>query len=347
MVHFFEHDVGVPLALEAETGKLFPRSNRARDVRDGLVRLAEQRGVRLRFGTCMQSLTAQAAGWEIGTITGVIRASRVILATGGLSVPATGSDGLGLTLAQALGHRAHETYAALTPLTLEPSGNPANPHPAPGTRHSGPDTLHPALLAGLSVDVRLRARGDGRTAETTGGFLFTHRGYSGPAVLDISHVCVRSEGGERAQLRAAWSTTPASEWEARLLSGDRNVATMVAGELPERLGLALMASAGIPRDRRTSALTRGERRALVTQLTACLLPWSGHEGYKKAEVTGGGIALDEVHPRTLESRHCPGLYFCGEILDAFGPIGGHNFAWAWATGHTAGTAAAAATKVHT
>jgi hypothetical protein len=159
-------------------------------------------------------------------------------------------------------------------------------------------------------------------------------------VLDISHVCVRSERGPRAQLRVAWSTTTAAEWEARLLSGDRSVATVVTGELPERLGLALMASAAIPRDRRTSALTRAERLALVTQLTACRLSWNGHEGYKKAEVTGGGIALDEVNPVTLESRRCPGLFFCGEILDAFGPIGGHNFAWAWATGHAAGTAAA-------
>ena len=241
----------------------------------------------------------------------------------------------------------HEPYAALTPLTFDadPAIRPEHrtQHPAPRTS-TALRTLHPhpALpLSGLSLSVRSDGpRADGRTAETTGGFLFTHRGYSGPAVLDISHVCVRSEGGPRAQLRVAWSTTTAAEWEARLLSGDRGVATVVAGELPERLGLALMASAAIPRDRRTSALTRAERLALVAQLTACRLPWTGHEGYKKAEVTGGGIALDEVNPRTLESRCCPGLFFCGEILDAFGPIGGHNFAWAWATGHAAGTAAA-------
>ena len=110
-------------------------------------------------------------------------------------------------------------------------------------------------------------------------------------------------------------------------------------ELPERLALALLASAGIPRNRRTSALTRAERVSLIDRLTATDLPWTGHEGYKKAEVTGGGIALDEVNPRTLESRHAPGLFICGEVLDAFGPIGGHNFAWAWATGYAAGNAA--------
>ena len=93
-----------------------------------------------------------------------------------------------------------------------------------------------------------------------------------------------------------------------------------------------MIEAGMPADRRTSSLKRSERLALIDALTAYPLPWSGNEGYKKAEVTGGGVALDEVDPKTLESKRVPGLYLCGEMLDAFGPIGGHNFAWAWATG---------------
>ena len=100
-----------------------------------------------------------------------------------------------------------------------------------------------------------------------------------------------------------------------------------------------MIEAGVPNDRRTSSLRRAERVSLVGRLISYVLPVSGHEGYKKAEVTGGGVALEEVDPRTLESRRCPGLYLCGEILDVFGPIGGHNFAWAWATGRAAGLAA--------
>ena len=91
-----------------------------------------------------------------------------------------------------------------------------------------------------------------------------------------------------------------------------------------------------------SQLRRDERLALLDLLVRYPLPWSGHEGYKKAEVTGGGVALDQVDPGTLESRVVPGLYLCGEMLDAFGPIGGHNFLWAWATGRTAGRAAATA-----
>ena len=347
MARFFEQDVGVRLALEAETGKLFPESNRARDVRDGLVRLARQRGVRLQFDTRVDTIAPTPGGWTVATSAGTVRASRVVLATGGLSVPATGSDGVGLAIARGLGHRIHDTYPALTPLTFGPAPDvsPRAPHPVPGTRQSAtrsepaPRPMLPASLAGLSLPVRLRARADGHTTEAAGGFLFTHRGYSGPAVLDVSHVCVRSEGREPARLRVAWTGTTEPEWEAQLKAGDRSVATLVGSALPERLALALMASADIPRDRRTSALTRTERLALIARLTASELPWTGHEGYKKAEVTGGGVALDEVNPRTLESRSVPGLFFCGEIMDAFGPIGGHNFAWAWATGRTAGVAA--------
>jgi predicted flavoprotein YhiN len=137
-----------------------------------------------------------------------------------------------------------------------------------------------------------------------------------------------------------WSEVSAVEWEERLLAGDRSVAGLLTQVLPERLVLFLMDQSGVPRDRRTSSLKRTERNALVLHLTAYDLPWTGHEGYKKAEVTGGGVALDQVDPRTLGSRHHPGLYLCGEMLDAFGPIGGHNFAWAWASGRAAGTAAA-------
>ena len=131
-----------------------------------------------------------------------------------------------------------------------------------------------------------------------------------------------------------------SEWEARLLSGDRSVASLIGGVVPERLALALLMSSGrYPAQSTHLALPARNGTPWSRCLTASDLPWTGHEGYKKAEVTGGGVALDEVNPRTLESRHRPGLFLCGEMLDAFGPIGGHNFAWAWATGRTAGAAA--------
>jgi predicted flavoprotein YhiN len=154
-------------------------------------------------------------------------------------------------------------------------------------------------------------------------------------------VAVRSlAAGDPARLVVSWTTRSASEWDADLQGRDLQVRTVLARHLPERLADYLVADAGIPADRRTSSLRRPERMALLDRLTAYVLPWSGHEGYAKAEVTGGGVALDEVEPSTMESRRHPGLYLCGEMLDAFGPIGGHNFVWAWATGRAAGLAAA-------
>jgi predicted Rossmann fold flavoprotein len=215
----------------------------------------------------------------------------------------------------------HETYPALTPLVAEPA------------IHAG--------LSGISLDVRLRARDHSRRMETRGGFLFTHRGYSGPAVLDISHVAVRSRlsGGGRASLRVQWCDHDQRRWQDILANATGPIVNVVARHVPERLAEAMLIRAGIPVGRTASELRRSERVALVEHLTAYLLPWTGDEGYKKAEVTGGGVALTDVNVSTLESRISPGLHLCGEMLDAFGPIGGFNFAWAWATGRLAGSAA--------
>jgi hypothetical protein len=322
---FFERDVGIPLTLEVGTGKLFPVSGRAKDVRDGLIEVARRRGVQFRWDTSLTGLAPSSRGWRVQTTRGEIDARAVVLATGGLSVPKTGSDGTGLDLATRLGHSLHDTYPALTPLLAEPA------------------TF--ASLSGVSLNVRLRAKWRGKSAEASGGFLFTHRGYSGPSVLDLSHVAVRSRmsGDDRAAaavLRVAWTTKDASEWQRELSASPGLVLTTVARHLPQRLAEQLLREAGVPLDRKTAELRRGERAALIEALTAFVLPWIGDEGYKKAEVTGGGIALDEVNPGTLESRRHRGLFLCGEMLDAFGPIGGHNFAWAWSTGRAAGLGAA-------
>jgi predicted flavoprotein YhiN len=151
----------------------------------------------------------------------------------------------------------------------------------------------------------------------------------------------RLSGGNRAVLRVQWSPLGAREWELRVSTAAGLVSTAIARELPQRLTDMLMADADVPAERRVAELRRTERRALIERLTSYVLPWTGDEGYKKAEVTGGGVALTQVNPRTLESVRRPGLYLCGEMLDAFGPIGGYNFAWAWATGRLAGIGAAA------
>ena len=317
---FFIHEIGLDLVLEPQTGKLFPASDSARQVRDELVALARRRGAEVRFGARVTDVVRDADAWMV-MIDGAppIRASAVILATGGLSVPATGSDGTGLAIAKRLGHTVNPTYAALTPLTADPP-------------------VH-AALAGVSPIVTIEAPSSPKPFRTTGGFLFTHRGYSGPSVLDISHLAVlsRMNGGTRQPLFVQWSALDATAWERRFADGGTGtVANVVRRELPTRLADTLLAHAAVPDSRTLSQLTRDERLRLVAALTRYPLPWTGDAGYQKAEVTGGGVALGEVDPRTMESRMHPGLFLCGEMLDAFGPIGGYNFVWAWVTGRAAG-----------
>lgn len=325
---FFEEEVGLRLALEPETGKLFPESNRARDVRDGLLELARRRGAETVFGTYVVGLRPPAGGepWKLLLEGGAeISAAAVVIATGGLSVPATGSDGTGIRIVRQLGHTLHDTYAALTPLTADPA-------------------VH-APLAGISLEVTVDAPLAKGSLTAHGGFLFTHRGYSGPAVLNVSHLAVRSagDGARRQPIRVQWTPMDAAAWEALLLeAGPGAVGSLVRRQLPQRLADTLLEESGVDPERTRSQLRRDERARLVEALARYPLPWTGDEGYKKAEVTGGGVPLAEVDPRTLESRVVPGLFLCGEILDCFGPIGGYNFFWAWATGRAAGLGAAAA-----
>ena len=323
-VAFFESELRIPLVDEPESSKRFPASHRARDVRDGLLAHASHHGAKLMMSTVVTDIAAVDGGWRVDVGDGPsFDADAVIVATGGLSVPATGSDGTGLRILARLGYTMHPTYAALTPLTAD----------------------EPALaaLSGVSLPVTLTARDGARSATATGGFLFTHRGYSGPAVLDVSHVAVRSraESSEPATVTARWTTLDDKGWELALRPhGARTVSGALRAELPDRLAGVLLARAGVDPARTLSELRRDERLRLIDMLMRGSLPWSGDEGYRKAEVTGGGVSLAEVDPRSMESRRHAGLFLCGEVLDAFGPIGGYNFLWAWATGRAAGIGAA-------
>ncbi len=324
-IRFFEQELGIPLELEAESAKLFPASHKARDVRDGLVTCAERDGVAFVTETCVSDIRPHDSHWIVSCDDGrEFTADAVIVATGGLSVPATGSDGRGLAILRKLGHTLAPTYAALTPITVEPNDF--------------------TDLSGISLSVTLTAKSARETVKHTGGFLFTHRGYSGPSVLNVSHVAVRSRasGGDRATLSVRWTPLGEEEWNARLQPhGARTVSGAVRTEVPERLAAVLIQRAGVDPLRVLSELRRDERLRLVDTLVRGELPWAGDESYKKAEVTGGGVLLAEIDHRTMESKLHRGLFLCGEVLDAFGPIGGYNFLWAWCTGRAAGVASAA------
>ena len=309
----FFREIGVPLH-EEPGGKLFPDSNQARTVLDALLAEADRRGVRL---IADRRVTEVRKGFEVVTPEGVIRADRVVLATGGLSLPKTGSDGGGYRIAQSLGHSIVPTTPALVPLLLEKG-------------------FH-ADLSGIAQDVEVSVRvGDGRPEKFPGAMLWTHFGVSGPAILDASRVWLRAklEGspvdvrvnllpGETNETADAWLQAAAKERPTAA------VGTVLSTRLPARVAGA-MAS-----DARMAHLSRDERRKIVESIVALPLAVSGNRGYNYAEVTAGGVPLEEVDPRTLESRKCPGLHLVGEILDVDGRIGGFNFQWAWTTGWVA------------
>jgi len=330
-VAFFESEAGIPLVEETESAKLFPVSQSARDVRDRLYALARGKGASIRTNARVIGAAPGDRGWTIELENAeALHAGALIVATGGLSVPRTGSDGDGIRLLQRSGHVVHPTYPALTPLIADP---------APF-----------AALSGVSLNVAISARSSERAADAQGGFLFTHRGYSGPSALDVSHVAVRSLGGsDPATVTVRWSLLDEGAWTAAFKpQGSRTVLGAVGEVLPHRLAEALISHAGIEPRMSLATLTRKERLQLIETLVRGVLPWTGptiEEGYQKAEVTGGGLSLAEIDPRTMESRRAPRLFLCGEILDAFGPIGGYNFLWAWATGRAAGLAAAKAVEL--
>jgi predicted Rossmann fold flavoprotein len=317
---FFEQDLGIALKVE-DTGKVFPVSEDPREVVVGLLNALEAAQATLvgdfRIASLRRVQERGAMLFELESADGrKLLAQRVCLSTGGLSLPKTGSDGRGFDFARELGHGVLALYPALVPLL------------AADARW--------AELAGVSLPVRLRVlRGQKLVQSHDGDFLFTHKGFSGPVVLDVSHHFSRP-AQEPPRLFAHWGGARV-DWEAALLRGGASTLAVVLREhLPRRLAALLLERAALDGETRCATLTREARRRLVRELADCELELGGDEGYRTAEVTDGGIALSEVEPRALESRLVPGLHFAGEMLDATGRIGGYNFLWAFVTGRKAG-----------
>jgi predicted Rossmann fold flavoprotein len=323
-VRFFAEQ-GVEFYREADTGKLFPVTDSSRTILHSLVRAAEAAGVRLVHPARVTALDRDAEGFIATTPAGSIRGRRVILCTGGKSLPKSGSDGGGFELARALGHSLTAPIVpALVPLVL-PAGHWIT------------------SLSGLALPttLTLRAGTGARLHATTGSTLCTHVGLSGPATLDISrHWLVARHTDPGASLTINWLPDESAESIDRLLveGQSRGPLTVLRERLTDRLARCLCEQAGAAT---TGDLTRAARRALAAAVTATPLPFVGDRGFTVAEATAGGIPLTEIRLETMESRCCPGLHFAGEVLDVDGRIGGFNFQWAWASGYVAGTSAAA------
>jgi len=310
-VSFFG-ELGVKLKRE-ETGKLFPTTDRARTVLDALLRAAGEAGVELSHPFRVEAVRRTPDGFTVSGSAGNVKARRVILATGGMSLPRSGSDGHGYAIARSFGHTTTaRIFPALVPLSL--------------ARGSFVREL-PGVACEAAVTVR---SGSGRRLiEMRGSLLCTHTGLSGPVVLDVSrHLAAAGWDDGEAHLTVAWVDR---------VDPDQTLSAWLRGKLPVRLADALLAEAKVDPSARWERLSRDERRRVETTLTAWRAPVTGDLGFAKAEVTAGGVPLSEVRLATMESRVAPGLFLCGEILDVDGRIGGFNFQWAWASGYVCGS----------
>lgn len=297
---------------EKELGQLFCNES-SKAIVALLLAECERAAVQIRTQCSVAAVSRCEGGFEVSSSGGTLRSTSLVVATGGLSIPSMGATGFGYQLASQFGHSLLPTRAGLVPLTL-----------------SGSYQSQWCDLSGVALPVRARC---GRT-EFRNAMLITHRGLSGPAILQISSYWQPGEPLELDLLpdedAALWLPTAQRERPAAELRS-------VLGErLPKRFAQRFTELYADERPLRQYG--KAELRTLASQLQRWPIIPSGTEGYRTAEVTLGGVDTREVSSTTMESRRVPGLYFVGEVLDVTGHLGGYNFQWAWASGHAAGMA---------
>ncbi len=316
---------GVATEVEQPTGKVFPKSNKATDVLAALLRRLERSGCTLSCEEPIERLERSGDGFTLVTPRRTVTAGKVILTTGGQSYPGCGTTGDGYAWAAAMGHQIVPPRPALVPLTT--------------------DAAWVRTLSGITIPdvlVRVAPPGGAALAQRRGSFLFTHFGLSGPVVLDVSRV-VSGHPAPR-QLALVCDFLPRMKLDELdglvaqecAATGKRQLATILGNWLPQRLAETIVQQAGLADGGRAAELSAAGRRQLVQAVKALPIPISGTLGFKKAEVTAGGVALGEVDSRDMQSKIAANLHFAGELLDLDGPIGGYNFQIAFSTGWLAG-----------
>jgi predicted Rossmann fold flavoprotein len=318
LIEFFRKR-GLAMMTE-ENGKVFPETRRSADVLALLIKECKERGVDLHCGEPVTSVTRTSNGFEITTPTMLYRSTVLVIATGGASYPKSGSTGDGYRFVATLGQTVTKIAPALTPLLIR---------------------NYPfAALSGISFE-RMQFsvwRAGKKIADHTGDVLFTHLGLSGPGILDASRE-IRAEDVIRlsfvGNLKREEFTADLSRriQEARVWQ----IGTILAAyPIPERLNRKLLALSGIPEDLKGNHFSAEQRSRLITNCTEFPLTVTAPGGFSVAMVTRGGVALDSVNPKTMESTLIPNLYFAGEVLDIDGDTGGYNLQAAFSTGFLAG-----------
>jgi predicted Rossmann fold flavoprotein len=333
-VAFFNGE-GVATKVE-ETGKIFPVSDRAVDVLDALLNRLRRSGTTLSLGEPLKEIVpAPDGGFRVSTPDRSLTAERVLITTGGKSYPGCGTTGDGYTVARQFGHTIVPTRPALVPLTVQPEwiGELRGITLPDVGLIICPDSSAPGTDA---------SSGGKPLTQRRGAMLFAHFGLSGPAPLDVSRVV--SSHLEPSALALVVDLLPGVAESAldeflrqeSISAGKKQLAVVLAEKLPRRLADQLLLFCGQAVDRKAAALARPDRAKLVAAVKRLRLRLKGTLGFEKAEVTAGGVSLDEVDSRTMQSQRQPGLYFAGEVLDLDGWIGGYNFQSAWSTGWLAG-----------
>ncbi len=320
-LRFFEV-LGVELKLE-ETGKYFPVSDSSREILNALVNAVENSGAILKTNVRVEQITKTETGWSLRTSMGVLPARAVVICSGGLALPKSGSDGAGLEWAKKLGHRIVSTTPALTPLISHRSAH--------------------AHLSGIAVPVRLEFQEGNNRVTYAGSFLFTHLGYSGPVALNISRHIARQSGVVR--MRILPDVQDGEEgvfWQDFVKrNSKKTLANALQEYLPRRVCETLESQVlGSESNLSIGKFSSEQQKCAREILFAQELKIDEVAPYVKAETTAGGVALDEIEPATMMSKVEDGLFFAGEVCDVDGWLGGYNFQWAWSSGTVAGRAAA-------
>ncbi len=333
---------GVATKVEAG-GKVFPTSDRAADVLNAWLRRLGRSGAMLSFREPLLRLAIGADGFRLTTAQRQLEARAVILTSGGMSYPGCGTRGDGYAWAAELGHRIVTPRPALTPVLtaaewVKPLSGVTIPDVAVQVCESAPEAGEwPAASKRRSRD-----KSPAVLAAARGSFLFTHFGLSGPVVLDVSRAVSGSPQPQALHLRCDfWPAESAGELERWLDArcrgeGGRQFESFLAERWPRRLVQAVAAVAGIPLSQRAAETPKRDRQRWIEAIKGTRVPVRGVMGFRKAEVTAGGVSLDEVDSRTVQSKRVAGLHFAGELLDLDGPIGGYNFQAAFSTGWLAG-----------